>query len=213
MRTCSQISSNGGKRLSLRFTRRTRCNVRQDPFAASRVRLLLERAAWRRGTSEPVRTNRYVHRYSRVGFLKAALLWGSATLLITEALSVFTTIRPTTLALAWILVIASALYVIRRHIVQEGINPLVVARRLFALPAGERWWIENDHRRGRNHQRRHTLGKASTAQDSDKQGDTYHGSYKCEPLHQIRETAASINIPSVAIPSNGDRSRHSCAND
>ena len=149
----------------------------------------------------------------RVGFLKAALLWGSATLLITEVLSVFTAIRPTTLALAWILVIASALYVIRRHIVQEGTSPLVVARRLFALPAGERWWIENDHRRGRNHQRRHTLGKASTAQDSDKQGDTYHGSYKCEPLHQIRETAASINIPSVAIPSNGDRSRHSCAND
>jgi Dolichyl-phosphate-mannose-protein mannosyltransferase len=77
----------------------------------------------------------------RVGFLKAAVLWGSTTLLITELLSVFAAIRPTTLALAWILVIASSLYVIRRHIVEEGVSPLVVARKLLTLPAGDRWWI------------------------------------------------------------------------
>ena len=77
----------------------------------------------------------------RVGFLKAAVLWSSITLLITELLSVFAAIRPTILALAWILVIASSLYVIRRHIVEEGVSPLVVARKLLTLPAGDRWWI------------------------------------------------------------------------
>lgn len=77
----------------------------------------------------------------RVGFLKAAVLWGSLTLLITELLSVFVAICPATLALAWILVIASSLYVIRRHFVEEGESPIVVTGRLFALPAGDRWWI------------------------------------------------------------------------
>ena len=76
----------------------------------------------------------------RVGFLKAALLWGSATLLITEVLSVFAAVRPTTLSLAWIVVIVSALYVIRRRIVEEAV-PLAVAKTLFMLPAGSRWWI------------------------------------------------------------------------
>ena len=77
----------------------------------------------------------------RVAFLKAAVLWGSITLLITELLSVFSAIRPAPLALAWILVIATSLYFIRRHIVEEGISPRLVARELLRLPAGDRWWL------------------------------------------------------------------------
>lgn len=77
----------------------------------------------------------------RLGLLKAAVLWGSLTLLITELLSVFVAIRPSTLALAWILVIVSSLYVIRRHLVEEGKSRLAGARSLFALPPGDRWWI------------------------------------------------------------------------
>lgn len=54
----------------------------------------------------------------RVGFLQAAILWGSATLLITELLSVFAAIRPATLALTWTLVITYSLHIIRRHILE-----------------------------------------------------------------------------------------------
>lgn len=77
----------------------------------------------------------------RVGFLKAAVLWSSATLLITELLSVFAAIRPATLALAWTLVITYSLHIIRRHILEGGESPMLVTRRLFALPAGDGWWI------------------------------------------------------------------------
>lgn len=76
----------------------------------------------------------------RVGFLKAALLWGTVTLLMTELLSVLAAIRPSTLALAWILVIASSLYLIRRHIVEDGVSLMVVAKRTFAFPAEGGWW-------------------------------------------------------------------------
>ncbi|MEK6804855.1 MAG: hypothetical protein AABZ34_19675 [Nitrospirota bacterium] len=81
----------------------------------------------------------------RLGLLKAAVLWGSLTLLITELLSVFVAIRPATLALAWILVIGSSLYVIRRYLVEEGKSRLAGARSLFALPPGDRWWIIPGH--------------------------------------------------------------------
>lgn len=77
----------------------------------------------------------------RVGFLQAAILWGSATLLITELLSVFAAIRPATLALTWTLVITYSLHIIRRHILEGGESPVLVTRRLFALPAGNGWWI------------------------------------------------------------------------
>ena len=82
----------------------------------------------------------------RVGFLKAALLWGSATLLITEVLSVFAAIRPTTLALAWIVVIVSLLYVIRRRIVEEAVplacrkDTLHVAGRKSLVDCPARSW-------------------------------------------------------------------------
>ena len=77
----------------------------------------------------------------RIGFLKACVLWGSLTLLITELLSVFVAIRPGTLALAWVLISVSSLYVIRRHIFGEGNSHLAGARNLFALPTGDRWWV------------------------------------------------------------------------
>ncbi|MBP8116507.1 MAG: glycosyltransferase family 39 protein [Nitrospira sp.] len=76
----------------------------------------------------------------RLGLLKAAVLWGSFTLLTTELLSIFLAIRPATLALAWILVIVSSLYVMRHHIAGLREDPLLVAVRPFALPAGDRWW-------------------------------------------------------------------------
>lgn len=49
-------------------------------------------------------------------------------------------LRPSTLELAWILVIATSRYVIRRHLVEDGDRLIAVAKRIFALPA-EGWWI------------------------------------------------------------------------
>ena len=76
----------------------------------------------------------------RVGFLKAALLWGAIMLLTTELLSVLAAIHPSTLALTWMLVIASSLYLIRRQLVEYEESPMVVARRIFAFPAEDGWW-------------------------------------------------------------------------
>ena len=73
----------------------------------------------------------------RDGFLKAAVLWGSSILLITELLSIFFAIRPATLALMWILIIMVSLSILRW---QRGVG-LVFAMRTFALPTGDRWWV------------------------------------------------------------------------
>jgi 4-amino-4-deoxy-L-arabinose transferase-like glycosyltransferase len=77
----------------------------------------------------------------RLGFLKAAIVWGVLALLITELLSAVTAVYPATLALAWAIVIAVSLYLSQRHLVATRENPLSVARRLFAWPPGERWWL------------------------------------------------------------------------
>ncbi|MCS6290218.1 MAG: hypothetical protein H8K10_14785 [Nitrospira sp.] len=76
----------------------------------------------------------------RVGFLKAAVLWGSSTPLIMDLLSLFSAIRPATLASVWSLSIIVSLAVVRRHILDGRENPIRITRRLFALPAGDRWW-------------------------------------------------------------------------
>ena len=44
------------------------------------------------------------------------------------------------LALAWILVIATSLYVTRRHLVEDGDHLIAVAKRTFAFPAQGSWW-------------------------------------------------------------------------
>ena len=77
----------------------------------------------------------------RVGFLKAALAWGAITLLMTELLSIFAAIHPTTLAVGWIIVITASVCLIRRHTVEEREGLMMVAKRIFTFPPEDRWWI------------------------------------------------------------------------